>query len=369
MRLLLSFLTFLMCLQQLNSQQTIIDSIEVDGLMRDYIIHLPSDNPENLPLVFNLHGYTSNAGQQQLYSQMDDVGEDYQFITCYPNGIANSWNVGVLGGSTADDVAFISSLIDRFIDQYQINSDRVYSCGMSNGGFMSYKLACELSDKIAAIASVTGSMVVGTTCPESEGVPVLQIHGTNDPIVPYEGGSFIIGIDDVIDFWIEQNGCSSSAPDLITFDDINTDDNSTVEHYIYKDCQDFKNVELMKIIGGAHTWPGAPLDLGGTNYDISASEEIWKFFANYSLSGNTSNVDQSHLHANAIHVYPNPVSSTVTLASFEKFTQVRLYNNLGLPVLSITQPTTDLSHLPSGQYYLRFMKDDQSQSIPLIINH
>jgi polyhydroxybutyrate depolymerase len=130
--------------------QNIVDSFLVDGVYRNYILHIPTgySSATQHPLVLNLHGYTSNASQEQLYTQMDVTADANNFLVVYPNGISNYWNSF---GAGANDVKFLDSLIERIKQSYNIDTKCIYSCGMSNGGFMSYTLACQLSHKIAAL--------------------------------------------------------------------------------------------------------------------------------------------------------------------------------------------------------------------------
>ncbi|RMF00022.1 MAG: hypothetical protein D6772_06880, partial [Bacteroidetes bacterium] len=148
------------------SQERIIGRITHDGLEREYRLYVPAayDGQSPWPLVFNFHGFTSNAAQQEIYSNMNTVADTAHFLVCYPEGIGNAWNVGWSFGSTADDVGFVDALIDSLSLAYELDAGRIYACGMSNGGFMSYRLACERSNRFAAIASVTGSMTRNYDC-------------------------------------------------------------------------------------------------------------------------------------------------------------------------------------------------------------
>lgn len=296
--------------------QTSIGTLEHDNISRSYRIHLPPDfDPqESLPLVFNLHGFTSNAFQQEAYSEMNNVADTARFIVCYPDGIGQAWNVGWSFGSTADDIGFISAMIDEFAENYNINTNRVYSCGMSNGGFMSYHLACNLPEKIAAIASVTGSMVPGTLedCFPDPGRPILEIHGTADPTVPYQGASGIaIPIETVVAHWISANECLLVS-DTTDYPDINTGDNSTASRIDYRDCEGDKLVSFIKIFNGGHTWPGASITfIGTTNQDLNASSTIWNFFNRFSLDQTTS-IEEDFEEIGLV-IYPNPTTHFLKL--------------------------------------------------------
>lgn len=289
---LLRSVTILSCVlffsSALFSQQKIKGEIEIDDQKRAYRLYLPStytsDKP--IPLVFNLHGLTSDPGQQQLLTQMNEVAEENGFIVCYPKGKGRSWNVNFpFPHSKEDDVQFISELIDHLKSLYNIDLCRVYACGFSNGGYMSHKLACELSDRIVAIASVSGSIVPGEEekCTQSRAVPVLQIHGKADPIVPYRGNFNGLPVEDLVDFWVEKNGCSTNSTKTKVPNKSKLDLSKAVR-YDFLDCKDNSAVSFYKVKNGGHTWPGTKLILGVTNRDFEASAEIWNFFKQYSFS-------------------------------------------------------------------------------------
>jgi polyhydroxybutyrate depolymerase len=167
MKRLFTHLFFLLLLgvsAKVRSQVTLEDSFMVNGLMRNYFLYVPAINSpqESVPLILNLHGYGSNKLEQLFYGDFRAIADTANFIVAVPNGSMDltgilSWNTFGIG--TVDDVNFISQLIDRINTSYSIDQNRIYSTGMSNGGFMSYELACQLSSRIAAVASVTGSML------------------------------------------------------------------------------------------------------------------------------------------------------------------------------------------------------------------
>ena len=270
-------------------QQTINGSIIHNGLQRDYIIHVPSSYNVNtpIPLVFCFHGYTSSASTIMSYSNFNYVSDTAGFIVVYPQGTllqgSTHWNVGGwTTGSTIDDVGFTESLLDFISNTYTIDDTRVYSTGMSNGGYMSFLLACQLSDKIAAIASVTGSMTPQTynTCNPQHPTPVLQIHGTNDQTVPYIGDpTWTESIDDVLQYWVTYNNCNTT-PTITDMSDINMFDGSTAEHIVHSEGDNSTTTEHFKIYNGDHDWPGV-----WGNMDIHASAEVWKFLSKYDING------------------------------------------------------------------------------------
>ena len=296
----------------LAAQITIVDTITSSGIERYYRLYIPKNYDANkaCPLVFSLHGYTSNGLQQQGYSNFMPIADTAQFLLVSPDGIANNWNAG-LSLTGPKDVQFISDLIDSVAIQYKIDKASVYSCGMSMGGFMSYALACALSNRIAAIASVTGTMysVLYKNCTPNRAVPVMEIHGTADGIVPYTGNSNMTPIDTVIKYWVKNNNCIST-PVFTNVPNINTTDGSTVEHYEYKaKMPGAATCELYKVIGGGHTWAGSPIILSGTNYDFNASAKIWLFFRKYKLSSSTG-INETKLEP-GVSIYPNPCTDNL----------------------------------------------------------
>ena len=286
-------LTLLICLPLFTfCQQTINASITHDGLQRDYILYVPASYSAatSVPLVFNFHGYASNAYEQMWYGDFRSIADTAGFIIVHPEGTLDNtgtthWNVGT-GISTVDDIGFTSALIDSISAEYSINLSRVYSTGMSNGGFMSFQLACELSDRIAAVASVTGSMITGwfSSCSPNHQMPVMQIHGTLDPTVSYNASSITESIPDIMNYWANFNNCNST-PIITSVPDINTTDGCTAEHQIWENGTNGATVELYKIIDGEHSWPGAVFPNGTTNQDINAAEKIWEFFNKYDING------------------------------------------------------------------------------------
>lgn len=266
-------------------------TISHNGVTRNYIVYVPpSYQPGNSwPLVFVLHGFTQSSSTIMNVSGFNAIADTGNFIVAYPNGIGNAWNTnsGMAGGSTADDIGFIGALTDTLHALYNIDLSRVYSCGFSAGGYMSHRLACESPRCYTAIASVSGTMsnAAFAACVPSRATPVMQIHGTSDLVVSYNGSAAGgKSVDDVIGLWTSLNTCAT-PPAVQLLPDINTQDNSTLEKSVYSPCNSGTRVELYKVIGGGHQWPGTTALLGGLgaiNRDISASAEIWNFFRGFS---------------------------------------------------------------------------------------
>ena len=359
----------------LLAQQKIKDTIEVDDLTRTYRLFLPSsytpDNP--LPLVFNLHGFGSGTDQQQSYSEMNAVAEANNFIVCYPRGKSRSWNVGFPFPSKQDDVKFISELIDHLDNEYGVDLNRVYSCGFSNGGYMSYKLACELSNRIVAIASVAGTTSRGRLddCTSEQPVPVLHIHGNADPIVPYYGSAVGIGVPKLLSFWQDKNGCDNEPIATPVKNEVRFDFSRAVR-YDYTNCADKGNLIFYKVKNGGHTWPGAKLRLGITNKDFDASTEIWNFFKQFSFDSTTANQIRLKIPSaisSALKLVPNPNNGIVNIQlNLAKSTTLSrsLYTIQGQQILP-TETTTfskgfvdwtyPLPNIPTGIYFLKLVQD------------
>lgn len=355
----LLFLIFISTLFTIKAQTTVVDSIFVGGQYRNYRLYVPAiyTGATARPLIINLHGYTSNAQQQQLYSNFMPIADTANFLMVYPNGTFSSgqrfWNAGI-SGALVNDIAFLNALIDSLDLTYNINLNRVYSTGMSNGGYMSHTLACELSNRITAIASVTGSIFTtqyGSNCHPMRPVPVMQIHGTSDPTVPYIGSSTSMPIDTVVKYWVKKNNCNTTA----TFSNVpntNTADGCTAEHYLYNGGTNGSTVEFFKIIGGLHTWPGFPFGGVGTNLDINASKEIWRFFSKYTLS-NLTTVNENESLTQSLVVYPNPATSVLSF-NIDNIESVIIADVLGKVVLSDTVHANSIlvNNLKSGIYFL-----------------
>ena len=232
---------------------------------------------------------------------------------------------------------------------------------MSNGGFMSFHLACQLSNRIAAVASVAGSMTPSSfnSCNPLHPTPVMQIHGTLDLTVPYDGSSWTKSIEDVTEYWFNFNNCITN-PNINDIPNTNLIDQSTVKHYVYNSGDNGSTVEHFKVIGGGHTWPGFGAAVAGTNYDIEASIEIWRFFSQYDLNTLASFKD---LNQNQITLTPNPFNSSFVISSSQAIIgHYFIINATGQKILAgkangDSQITLDGEKLNSGMYYFVLKSD------------
>lgn len=298
-KILLLFLYFLLFVQKPVQAQTQLTMVH-NGITRNYTLYVPpSFSPGNSwPLVFVLHGFTQTAQAIMSYSGFNAIADTASFIAVYPDGVGNAWNTnsGMSGGSTADDIGFIGALTDTLFAQYGIDTTRVFSCGFSAGGYMSHRLACESPRCYAAIASVAGTMSTGAyaACLPSRPVPVMQIHGTSDFVVSYNGGFGGVSVADVVNKWVSSNACPTT-PQVTAMPDLVTTDFSTVERSVYSPCAGSTEVILYKVNGGGHQWPGTTAlaaGIGTTNRDINASAEIWNFFRSRSCASTTTSASE-----------------------------------------------------------------------------
>ncbi|OGF46285.1 MAG: hypothetical protein A2231_08565 [Candidatus Firestonebacteria bacterium RIFOXYA2_FULL_40_8] len=304
------------------------DSITFESRTRTFRVYVPSayESSRSTPLLFVLHGGGGDAvkTEQLTKSGFNTLSETEKFIVVYPNGIENNWNDGrnitiqPAMKENVNDVGFISALIDVMSSKYNIDKKRVYSTGISNGAHMSFRLACELTSRIAAIAPVSGAEITDPTFlyKAAQPIPVLIMNGTDDAFILWGGGyiapMFYSGelgstksINDTVNFWVNANGCNT-IPVTTTLPDMDPADGTTVQKSVYGNGKNGSQVVFYTVNGGGHTWPGGDPNAqtalaGKTCKDINACEEIWKFFKGITLIGN--NIINSIDNAKG---YPNP---------------------------------------------------------------
>lgn len=271
-----------------STVDTELKTIAHDGKEREYLIHVPPTYDSNKPvaLLLSFHGYGNTANEFLELSKLNKIADSNNFIVVYPQGLTfqgvTHWNVGgFTKGSIVNDVDFVNTLLDDLETNYSIDTKKIYACGESNGGFMSFLLACELSNRIAAVASVIGSMTpeMYTACSPTHQMPILQLHGTTDDIVPYPGQKDMIAIDSVLSYWKTHNQTDSAAF-FTPMPDLEQNDGSTVERYLYDNGINGSSVLHYKVINGGHNWFGSE-----GNMDIQSGEIIWEFLSKYDING------------------------------------------------------------------------------------
>lgn len=257
-------------------------SISIDNERRRFQVYTPKsyDKSKEYPVMIALHGRYGNARNMAKMTGFNPLADEHEFIVVYPNGYKRSWNDG-RGESPAsvdniDDVKFIQGIIGFLTANYAIDEDRLFVSGMSNGGFMAMRLACEMATTFRACISVTGSLAANFNCVPNSNVNILLFAGTDDELVPYGGGevassgSFSKGFEELLDFWGEQNACSDFTTEKLPK---TTDDITEIEKLSYTNCADNTTCTLYKIINGGHTWSMGNNFFGENTTGVS-SEEI-----------------------------------------------------------------------------------------------
>ena len=365
-----SLFLFIVCISFSYAQGYISETIQYDGLTREYSIYVPAsyDGTTSFPLLFNFHGGGGDIASQIAIADMSTIADTANFIVVYPqarqdpsDGNSFNWIPKVPG--TFDDVPFISSLIDTIAINYEIDQNRIYACGYSLGGDMSFELACKLNSRIAAIAPVARTMQANpdSFCFPEHPTGVLTILGTDDNTSPYNGITYLgteyyLSAEATHNYWANHNNCDVN-PTMSTV-------SPSVERYTWSTTSGCSYVEELKVIGGGHDWPGS---FG--NMTIDASEEIWQFVSRYDINGliECSTASINEYSKDNFRVYPNPVSSELTIEmdlSEEK--KYRIYSTIGELVssgkLNSNLNTIDLSSLPPNVYVLNI----NSHSVKLV---
>ncbi len=276
-------------------------SLDFGGIKRTYRIHAPPsyDGTKPVPLLLVFHGLGGSGREMEVATGFNELSDRRGFLVVYPDGYEASWADG--SGATpagrvgVDDVGFVSALIYKLGNELRIDLNRVYATGYSNGGMFVQRLACELSQKITAVASVAGTMAgkLSTSCNPGRAVSVMHIHGTEDSIVPWQGGEVrgvgisgwrILSVPTTMSKWSDINGCPKSSQE-----DYIASNNRDVKRKTYSGCRDSTEVVLYGVIGGGHSFHGLVgeiqlVEQSATKPDsvIQAEEVIWNFFEEHS---------------------------------------------------------------------------------------
>lgn len=250
-----------------------------DDLERSYFVFAPDNlSGTPLPVILNFHGYGGTIDDYVEEADLRELVNAKNIIVVYPQGSCLEgvphWNAALPGPdnkSTADDLGFVEALINQLNIDYLIDQDRIYACGFSNGGMMAYALACYRSDLIAAIGSISGVMLdTSGSCTPNRAVPVIKLHGTADPVLPFNGDVNWNSAQSAIDFWVTNNQ-TNTTPEESTYNNI--------ERYHYTEGNNGTAVDFYKIINGEHFWFN--LEVEGQN----TANILWQFFDLYDLNG------------------------------------------------------------------------------------
>ncbi|MBM72489.1 MAG: hypothetical protein CL847_06875 [Crocinitomicaceae bacterium] len=311
MRIFITALVYLISMSMFGQLSN--ESILVDGLNRTYLLYLPSgfNSNESLPLILNFHGGSGTANDQLYTADMRDLAEDQNFILVYPNAHPDpnsnqetNWQVVTSGDlpftvpNPHSDIIFIDNLIDHLHTQLNVDLNRVYALGYSNGGGFTFDLGCRLNNKITGIGVVARTMYAETynNCEVTHPTPIVTILGTEDYVsnydgITYEGTLYYHSNNSTNDLWIESNNLIPTS-NLSLIPDINSNDGSTVELFSWSSEDECIDLYHYKVNGGGHDWPGT---FG--NMDIVSHEIIWSHLSEYGMNGkldcNSSNINMN----------------------------------------------------------------------------
>ena len=353
-------------------------SIDVDGTARTYLEYLPAgfDSAMSLPLVLSFHGGGGNAQDQLDIADLRNRADEEGFVLVYPNAIPDpnddggtNWQVVVSGTlpftqpNPHSDIDFIEALIDELANIHNIDTDRVYAMGYSNGGGFTFDLACRLNHKITGIGVVARTMYAESfaTCNVVHPTPVVTILGTDDFIsaydgIVYEGTLYYHSNDEVNNYWIEAGGLEAT-PVITDIPNVSANDGSSAELYTWTSADGCHELLHYKVNGGGHDWPGS---FG--NQDFVSHDVIWETLSQHDMEGRIGCVTSSAAAEDApeqLILYPNPASDQLHIAGFETpgtalEEAVEIRDMLGrlLPDVVVRGGTLDVSQWPAGLFVL-----------------
>ncbi len=275
-----------------KSPDDVNEEIKVGDATRSYLLHVPENLPHQpAPLVLVFHGGGGHASNMPRFTKFDNLADANGFIVAYPESFNKSWS-DTRGLSPADDVGFIRVLIAHLSKTLNLDPRRIYATGISNGGFFSQRLACELTGQFAAVASVAATMpdTLVPVCKPSRPISVMFMHGTKDPLVHIDGGAILrdrgrnVSLAEASSFWRKWDQ-TSSKPDTQDIPD-QSHDGTTVRRDTYGGGKQGTEVVVYTIAGGGHTWPGGAqylpaMFVGKASKNLDATAAIWKFFAQH----------------------------------------------------------------------------------------
>lgn len=386
--LAMRFLYFLITISIISikghSQLNITDSIVHQSFQRKFMVHLPPNFnlQSQRALVISMHGGTGNMMNAQGFSMLNPVADQNNFVVAWPQGFGIappgfSWADGrntSADQAGIDDVGFINKLTDTLVARYQIDTNRIFLCGFSNGGFMVQRVACQSSARYAAMASLGASMdtLRYQTCNPTKPIPMAFFNGTADPAMPYLGGTLqnplvipVVPVDTAVRFWVNHNQCQTSLP-VFNFPDTFPSDSSTAQLFRYANGLCSSEVLFYKLINGGHTWPGVYVAaqasvLGNTNRDLNAGVELWNFFNQHPLCNPVAGLE-TNLKTSSLSIYPNPASSMVYIEVPHHLAyQVIIRTMMGQIIQSYNCPSRiDIDHLQNGMYLISVLIGDHT---------
>lgn len=260
-------------------------SFEHDGVTREAIVYVPQSysSDEAAPLLFNFHGFGGTAADYMEWADMRPLADEYGFLLVYPQGSlldgASHWNSAAPSAdnkSDADDFGFVERLIDTIAAPFAVDANRVYAAGYSSGAMMAFGLACYRSDRIAAVAAVSGTMLddIGVSCTPSHPTSVITLHGTSDAVLPYDGGAGMFSAQGIVDYWTDLDHITA-APTTGSSDD----DGTQVDFFAYAGGDNGTEVQHFRVAGGEHVWFDVSVD------GVPANRVVWEFLSRFGRDG------------------------------------------------------------------------------------
>ena len=327
-----------------------IQNFEWQNVQRQYLVRTP-ENYESLPVMFYLHGLGDNITRLDNEFHFQQIADNYGWMVVIPQalneGYGTMWNAG-LTASTTNDSGFLMALLDSLAVQYPVNQDSIFFTGFSMGGFMSHRMAIEHGDRINAAAPVSG-LITTYMANHTAVAPVriLDIHGTSDPVVGYDGGSEYFGyqlglsVENILNYWINANGCTNE-PIIDTLPDTQNDGLKFVE-YIYPGTKELRH---LKVIGGDHSWYR-----NANQHDIDYMEYIHDFF-----TGKLSYDNVDDPTTGSLEVYPNPTKGPIKIELSTPST-IEIIDNQGKTIIHKDYDAgvaiLNLQGIPSGVYFIK----------------
>ena len=371
------------------------ESMSFGGDTRTYLKYIPEGYDEGVaaPVVLNFHGGSGNANEQLGMADMRALADADQFILLYPDALpdpndggSTNWQVVTSGDlpftlpNPHDDIGFVDALIDEVSAEHNVDLNRVYALGYSNGGGFTFDLACRLNHRIAAVGVVARTMYIESfeSCNVTHPTAVVTILGTDDFASPYdgltyEGTLYFASAEDSHQLWVDANALDSN-PELTALENIATNDGSTVDLFSWTRSDECMELQHYRVNGGGHDWPGT---FG--NMDIVAHETIWNFVKEYGLEGHldcsSSTVVNEDVRTESYTVFPNPAHDRVTLSTHFERPWTYTVTNLQGQVIQSGQSSLHQVELPmdkvsSGMYWVQMGTESEiSPAFPLVVRH
>lgn len=332
-----------------------IQNFEWQGGQREYLVKIPAQHDETMPVLYFLHGLGDNITRLDNEFHFQQVADDFGWMMVVPQALPQSgytmWNAALMS-SNIDDSGFLMALLDTLAVNYPVNLDSVFFTGFSMGGFMTHRMAIEHGDRITACAPVSG-LITHTMASHTAVAPVkmLHIHGTSDPVVGYDGNSQYFGgnlglsVEAILNYWKNANHCTDE-PVIDTLPDLHNDGLRFVRYTYEGDAE----LQHIKVIGGNHTWYHSE-----SQYDIGYLTEIRRFFT----TGNGGNDGLVEPVQTSLRLWPNPTSGQVTI-EVDTETSITVFDLQGriIAIHPVKKGTNsiDFSSFPKGMYFLKTSK-------------